>query len=178
MFPAKDGSEIEWLDEVDGQDQVVGRVERQDHWNAPQPGRFVRVVNAFVVNSAGQLWIPRRTLTKRVFAGCLDMSVGGHVDAGESYEQAFRRETQEELNWDLSGLDWREVAYFSPLETSLSCFMRVYVIHSDVAPPYNRDDFSGAEWLTPDELLARIDAGDPAKGDLRELVRLCAERLR
>ncbi|MFC6616480.1 NUDIX hydrolase [Deinococcus radiophilus] len=167
----------EWLDEVNDRDEVVGRIERQSHWGAPQSGRFVRVVNAFVVNRQGELWIPRRTLTKRAFPGCLDMSVGGHVDAGESYEAAFQREAREELNWDISGMDWQEVAYFSPLNTSLSAFMRVYVIRSDVAPPYNPADFSGAEWLTPAALLARIEAGVPAKGDLADLVRLCADRL-
>ncbi|WP_315941265.1 GNAT family N-acetyltransferase [Deinococcus sp. Marseille-Q6407] len=178
--PPADGEapEEEWLDEVDERARVVGRVERQDHWNAPRPGRYVRVINAFVVNRAGQLWIPRRTRSKRSFPGCLDMSVGGHVGAGESYEAAFRRETREELNWDTDRLAWEDLGLFSPMEAPLSAFMHVYVIRSEEAPPYNPADFSGAEWLTPDELLARIAAGDPAKGDLRELAELCRGRLR
>ncbi|PTA67914.1 NUDIX hydrolase [Deinococcus arcticus] len=160
----------EWLDLVNERDEVVGTVTRGDAWARRLP---VRVVNAFVVNGAGQLWIPRRTPSKRVFPRCLDMSVGGHVERGESYEAAFRRETQEELNLDLDTVPWREVAAFSPFDTPLSAFMRVYEIRSDVAPAFNPDDFSGAEWLTPAEVLARIAAGDPAKGDLAELIRRC-----
>ncbi|ACO45564.1 NUDIX domain-containing protein [Deinococcus deserti] len=161
---------VEWLDRVNKRDEVIGRVTRDEAWARSLP---VRVINAFLVNSHGQLWIPRRTMHKRMFPGCLDMSVGGHVDSGEDYVEAFRRETQEELHIDLDMISWRERAAFSPFETALSAFMRVYEIHTDQAPDYNRDDFSEAWWLTPCELLRRIEAGDPAKGDLAELVRLC-----
>ncbi|MBZ9750401.1 NUDIX domain-containing protein [Deinococcus sp. HMF7604] len=161
---------VEWLDLVNERDEVVGTVTREDAWARRLP---VRVVNAFLINARGQLWIPRRTQTKRTFPGCLDMSVGGHVERGESYEAAFLRETQEELNLDLGAVPWREVAAFSPFETTLSTFMRVYEIQADLTPHFNPDDFSGAEWLTPGELLRRIEHGDPAKGDLAELVRRC-----
>ena len=161
---------VEWLDLVNERDEVTGRVTREDAWARRLP---VRVVNAFLVNARGQLWIPRRTQTKRTFPGCLDMSVGGHVESGESYEQAFRRETREELNLNVDDLPWREIAAFSPFQTSLSTFMRVYELRADEAPAFNTADFSGAEWLTPAELLERVARGDPAKGDLAELVRRC-----
>ncbi|GGK12386.1 nudix hydrolase [Deinococcus malanensis] len=161
---------VEWLDRVNEHDEVIGRVTRDEAW---EKGWVVRGINAFLVNSCGQLWIPRRTLHKRMFPGCLDMSVGGHVDSGEDYLTAFRRESREELNLDLDTVPWREIAAFSPFETPLSGFMRVYEIRTDRAPDFNPDDFSEAWWLTPRELLGRIEAGDPAKGDLAELVRLC-----
>ena len=158
----------EWLDLVDEHDRVVGRVERAKAWPSRLP---VRVVNAFLVNSRGGLWIPRRTLTKRQFPECLDLSMGGHVGAGETYEAAFRREVREELNLDMDTLPWREIAALSPFETALSTFMRVYEIRSDDAPAFNPDDFSGAEWLTPRQLLTRVAGGEVSKGDLAELVR-------
>ncbi|BDP42544.1 nudix hydrolase [Deinococcus aetherius] len=160
----------EWLDLVNERDEVVGRVTRGEAWARRLP---VRVVNAFVVDSRGELWIPRRTLHKRTFPGCLDMSVGGHVESGEGYEAAFRRETREELNLDVDTVPWREIAAFSPHRTNFSSFMHVYEIRADTAPTYNPDDFSEAEWLTPGHLLRRIEGGDRAKGDLAELVRRC-----
>jgi isopentenyldiphosphate isomerase len=159
-----------WLDLVNERDEVVGRVTRSEAWAQALP---VRVVNAFLINGQGELWIPRRTAHKRQFPGCLDMSVGGHVESGEEYEAAFVRETREELNLDLRTVPWRELAAFSPFQTTLSAFMRVYEIRSDTAPDFNTDDFRGAEWLMPAALLARIQAGDPAKGDLPGLLRRC-----
>lgn len=160
----------ELLDLVNEQDEVVGRITRAEAWQKRLP---VRVINAFLVNSRGELWIPRRTLSKKMFPGCLDMSVGGHVESGEDYLTCFKRETQEELNLKVDALEWCEIAYFSPFETTLSAFMRVYELRSDVAPDYNPEDFSGGEWLTPAQLLTRIAGGDPAKGDLAELVQRC-----
>ncbi|WP_291432623.1 hypothetical protein [Deinococcus sp.] len=51
--------------------------------------------------------------------------------------------------------------------------MHVYELRRDDPPTFNPDDFSSAEWLTPAELIRRIEQGDPAKGDLKRLVQLC-----
>lgn len=155
---------------MNGQDEVVGRVTREEAWHKRLP---VRVINAFLVNSRGELWIPRRTAHKRMFPGCLDMSVGGHVASGEDYLACFKRETREELNLNVDDVPWREIAYFSPFDAPLSAFMRVYEIRTDETPNYNPDDFSEAFWLTPQQALERIRHGDPAKGDLAELIRRC-----
>lgn len=68
---------------------------------------------------------------------------------------------------------WREIAAFSPFNTTLSAFMRVYEIQTDKTPDFNRDDFSEAFWLSPPQVLERIQSGDPAKGDLADLIRQC-----
>lgn len=160
----------ELLDLVNERDEVIGTVRRSEAWAKRLP---VRVVNAFVRNSRGELWFPRRAADKRHFPSCLDMSVGGHVESGEGYLACFRRETQEELRWDIDTLSWREIAAFSPFETALSCFMRVYEIRSETAPNYNPADFSEAFWLTPAQFLQRAKAGEAVKGDLVELVQRC-----
>lgn len=163
-------TDTEWLDKVNEQDEVVGRISRADPalcW------REVRVVNAFLRNAAGQLWIPRRSPSKSLYPSALDVSVGGAVQSGESYLQAFRREAAEELNLDIDQLDWQLIATFSPYQTGLSSFIHAYEIRSDLAPRFNPADFTGGEWLAPAKLLQRIEQGDPAKGDLPELVRRC-----
>ena len=160
----------ERLDVVNERDEVVGQISRADpalRW------RDVRVVNAFLRNQHGELWIPRRNPSKILYPNALDVSVGGAVQSGETYEQAFRRETREEVGLNLNEVEWRELAAFSPHQTGLSSFMRVYEIRSDVTPAYNPDDFTGGEWLTPGQVLARIAEGEAVKGDLAELVRRC-----
>jgi isopentenyldiphosphate isomerase len=166
----------EWLDLVDADDHVIGRMLRSEV-GAKGLHNF-RVVNAFVVNRHGELWIPRRTAHKRIFPNALDMSMGGHVESGETYDEAFARETLEELNIDVARADVRMIGKLSPLTHPLNAFMQLYVIRSDAAPDYNPNDFSEAFWLTPEKLLAWIERGEPCKGDLPELVRQFQSRFR
>lgn len=166
----------EWLDLVDADDEVIGRMLRSEV-GARRLHNF-RVVNAFIVNRHGELWIPRRTAHKRIFPNALDMSMGGHVESGETYDEAFARETLEELNIDVASADVRMIGKFTPLTHRLNAFMQLYVIRSDVAPNYNPNDFSEAFWLSPEKLLAWIEGGEPCKGDLPEFTRVVQSYLR
>ncbi len=160
----------EFLDLVDEKDRVIGR-ERRSVVYAQGLSNF-RVVNAFIKNSKGKLWIPRRTATKKIFPLCLDVSVGGHVESGESYEQAFKRETEEEINLNLDNLPYRLLGHLTPPVQGVSAFMNVYEIQSGVAPDYNKDDFVEDFWLKPEQLLKRIKAGEKSKPDLSKLVKI------
>lgn len=160
--PNHDSDEL--LDLVDEQDRVIGIWSRSEIYR--EGLKNFRVVNAFLINDAGQLWIPRRSAKKRIFPLCLDMSVGGHVISGETYEEAFRRELLEELRIDLDEVGWKDLGQLTPHEHGVSAFMHVYEIHSNHSPDYNRDDFVEFFWMTPQEVLKRIEDGDGAKDDL------------
>ena len=164
--PAND----EYLDLVDEHDVVIGKKLRSEVY-AEHLSNF-RVINAFVVNSKGELWIPRRGPNKRIYPLCLDMSVGGHVESGEDYEQAFRRETEEELNIAIDQVLWHKLGHLTPHQDAVSAFMDVYEIKSDKVPDFNRDDFVDFSWLTPDNLIALLEAGEKSKSDLMKLVRI------
>ncbi|MGM0629357.1 MAG: NUDIX hydrolase [Patescibacteria group bacterium] len=159
----------EYLDLVDSQDCIIGRKLRSEVY-AEQLSNF-RVINAFVLNSKGEIWIPRRTADKRLFPLCLDMSVGGHVESGESYEEAFKRETSEELNIDVERTSYRLLGKLSPESDGVSAYMQVYEIALDEAPEYNRADFVEYFWLAPSKALRLISEGEKAKGDLLTLIR-------
>lgn len=160
----------EYLDIVNERDEVVGRKLRSEVY---AEGRSdFRVVNVFLRNAEGRLWIPRRTATKRIFPLCLDMSMGGHVESGETYDEAFRRELSEELDMDAEAVAWSVLGNLNPAEHGVSAFMRVYLIETDDAPRYNPADFTEYFWLTPDEVCGRIESGDGAKSDLSKLVKI------
>ncbi|MBI4147188.1 NUDIX hydrolase [Candidatus Woesearchaeota archaeon] len=160
----------EFLDLVDQRDRVIGR-ERRSLVYAQGLSNF-RVINAFIRNSKGELWIPRRTAAKKMFPLCLDMSVGGHVESGETYEQAFKRETKEETNLDAERLPYIFLGKLTPHEHDVSAYQKVYEIRYDSVPDYNKNDFVEDFWIRPGELLERIEAGEKAKGDLPKLVRI------
>lgn len=162
--------EDEILDLVDAYDRVIGTKSRiQAH--ADGHVNF-RAVNGFVVNDKGQLWIPRRTPDKLSFPSALDMSVGGHVSSGETYDQAIIREAMEELNLDLSETPYHVVGYFKAGEHGLGCFQKIYEININVAPVYNQEDFTEASWDYPRQILKRIEQGEAAKDDLAILIKL------
>jgi len=160
----------EYLDLVDENDNIVGKEKRSIIYQNKQSN--FRVINAFIVNSRDEIWIPRRTVTKRVFPLCLDMSVGGHVESGETYEEALHRETLEELNIDLKITLYKFLGSLTPTKDDVSAFQRVYEIRMDKVPNYNRDDFVEYFWLTPKQLFERIRSGDKTKNDLPKLVKI------
>jgi 8-oxo-dGTP pyrophosphatase MutT (NUDIX family) len=62
------------------------------------------VVGALIANSAGKVFVMKRSPQRRLFPGCWDI-VGGHVDPGETLVEALRREVREETGWVLRGLE-------------------------------------------------------------------------
>lgn len=158
----------ELLDIVDHNDHIIGQKYRSEVY-AQNLSNF-RVINAFLINDNKEIWIPRRSFHKKLFPLCLDASVGGHVAAGETYDQAFARELQEELNLDLSQTSHRLLAKLTPHQHDISAFMHFYLIFTNQTPAYNTDDFVSAAWYPVAELQKLVAAGEPMKGDLPALI--------
>lgn len=154
----------EILDLVDENDQVIGKKSRADIYNEGLTN--FRVVNVFIKNSKGELWIPRRTAHKKLFPLYLDMSAAGHVESGETYEEAAKKEVAEEINVDFDAVPTKYLGKCSPKEHGVSSYGAVYEITLDEAPDYNPDDFVEYYWLTPEALLKKIEEGEKAKSDI------------
>ncbi len=158
----------EWLDLVDEKDVVIGKKKRADVY-AEDLNNF-RVVNVFVINDRGELWLPRRAPTKALFPLCLDVGAAGHVESGETYEQTFKRETAEELNVDVDTVPHRLLGHLTPKD-GVSAFMAVYEIQVTDAPDFNKNDFTEYFWMTPKDFFERYKKGEKVKGDLPQLMR-------
>jgi isopentenyldiphosphate isomerase len=80
---------------VDEEGNVIGSASRGECHG----GSFLLhpVVPLHVFNSAGAVFLQKRPLWKDIQPGKWDTAVGGHVDYGESPEEALRREVREEL---------------------------------------------------------------------------------
>lgn len=88
-------SKIEIFPLVDNEGKVIGKATRTECHS----GSFLLhpVVHLHVINSKGELYLQKRAENKDIQPGKWDTSVGGHVDYGETIEQALRREVREEL---------------------------------------------------------------------------------
>ena len=158
----------ELLDIVDEHDVVIGQKFRSELY--AQKKFYFRVINGFLINDQQQIWIPRRTKYKKLFPLCLDASVGGHVEAGESYQHAFERELKEELNFNATACKYEMIAKLTPHEHHVSAFMNLYIIYSNITPHYNQNDFESTSWMSIQELQEKIQHGIPTKGDLPLLI--------
>ena len=154
---------------VDENDHVIGTIERDEAYKLGISS--FRVIDAFIRNSEGKLFIPRRQTHKRLFPNALDTSVGGHVTSGDTYDETFAREALEELNLDINTVSWKKSGAMTPNTDSTAMFITVYEIESDETPEYNPDDFSEYYWLTPEEILEKIAQGDTAKENLPKILK-------
>ena len=87
-------SEEELIDVIDENNQVIGTVIRKE---MRTKNLLHRGVIIFVLNSEGKIFVHKRTATKDIHPSKYDMTCGGGVIAGENYETAAKRETQEEV---------------------------------------------------------------------------------
>ncbi len=159
----------EMLDLVNDEDTIIGSMERNEVY-AKGLNNF-RVINCFIKNSEGKLFIPRRQKHKRLFPLGLDVSVGGHVTSGETYDEAFKKEASEELNININDYPYKVLGLMTPHGDNVSAFMKVYEIESDETPSYNTDDFIEHYWLTPEESLLKIKNGCLSKDDLPKIIK-------
>jgi len=86
----------EWVPLVDEEGKIIGKATRKEVHNGP--GKLHPVIHLHLFNSKGEIYLQKRSMLKDTQPGKWDTSVGGHVDLGETIEQALLRETAEELN--------------------------------------------------------------------------------
>lgn len=87
----------EIFDLVDAAGKVIGQAPRRlCHGD---PALRHQAVHVLVFDRNGSLFLQKRSRHKDTAPGLWDTSVGGHLQPGESYEQAARRETLEELGF-------------------------------------------------------------------------------
>lgn len=162
--------EEELLDLVDANDQVIGKILRKDTADSKHEG-YLRAAELLIVNDKGQLWIPRRQMHKRLAPGGLDYSAAGHVASGDDYAETLKREVQEELNLELDESKLEFLHKFSPRPDLPPYFRTVYLYRSNEVPNFNHDDFSEYYWMTSQELLDKLESGEPAKQSLKETIK-------
>jgi isopentenyldiphosphate isomerase len=142
----------EWVDIVDEQDRVVGQALRGEATARRLTHRcaFIRVLDEH-----GRLFVHRRAPTKLVFPSYYDMFVGGVVAAGESYDEAARREAAEELGVaDLPAPTYLfKFLYESPRHAWWSA---VYELRYGGPVHPQAEEIVWHAFLTEDELEARL----------------------
>jgi 8-oxo-dGTP pyrophosphatase MutT (NUDIX family) len=143
---------VEYVDLVDANDNVVGRVTRGEMRAGILRHRAVFVA---VTSPDGKLLIHRRSDIKDLWPGWWDIAVGGVVAAGETYGSAVRRELAEEVGIDNGDPVFLGSGAYDDADVSLigHCY---HLVHSG---PIEARDGEVAEFLWVDlpELRGRLD---------------------
>jgi len=112
---ASDAELIAWVDELD---QPLGALPRAE---LRERGLIGRGTYILLFNSAGQLCVHRRTLSKAIYPGYWDVAAGGMVMGEESYAGSAARELEEELGVSGVELRFHEKFFFDQPGNRLWC---------------------------------------------------------
>ncbi len=141
------------VDIVDDDDQVVATVTRAEM----RAGRLQhRAVSIAVLSSDGRLLVHRRADTKDVWPGMWDMAAGGVVGAGETYEQAARRELAEELGVWADELQSLGAGRF--VDDAVALLGRGYRCVHDGPFTFTDGEIAEVRWVGRDEFDALLDS--------------------
>ena len=126
-------------------------------------GLWHRAVYAFVINDKGNILLQKRSANKKLWPNMWDVTVGGHVDAGEFGRQALIREVKEELGIEIKDDDIKYLIGSTSTNEQgdiinkhyNECYLITKNINvSDIK--IQKEEVSEVKYFSKDELLKRI----------------------
>jgi isopentenyl-diphosphate delta-isomerase type 1 len=154
------------FDVVNEHDKIIGREPRSI---VHAQGLRHRATHVLVFNTADQIFLQLRSMTKDNNPGVWDSSCSGHVDAGESYVVAAERELMEEI-----GLLVEEP--LEPLFKLDACddtgmeFCWVYRTQSEGPFNLNPEEIDEGRWCSKEELTQQLETNPDAYSPTLQLI--------
>lgn len=154
---------------VDANDNPIGPASKEE---AISGSNFHRISRIMLENPGGKILLQKRTMNV-VFPGLWDHSAAGHVDEGEDYLTAAKREMLEEIGVKT---DLEEVAYYKHEEKVdgyvLRRFNKLYKGTINFTPTdLGLDEVSEVRWFSLDEIKDLIkDHPDEVTGGLKYII--------
>lgn len=146
---------IEYFDIVDDEDRVIGTALRfRCHGD---PALVHRVAHVIVVNGRDELLLQKRSPEKDIQPDKWDTSVGGHLNIGEEYDAAARREMNEELGIEEASLDF---LYAYPLRNAIeSENVRTYLCRYDGEISFDPAEITEVRFWSMEEIRRDLGTG-------------------
>ena len=136
------------FDIVNEHDEVIGqRPRREVHALA----LLHRAAHILVFNHAGEIFLQKRSMTKDNHPGVWDASCSGHVDAGEDYLTAARRELGEEIG--LHNPEQLEPLFkLTPCEDTGQEFIQIFRTQAEGPFTLHPEEIDDGKWIAPTAL--------------------------
>ncbi|MFC2143345.1 NUDIX domain-containing protein [Candidatus Aenigmatarchaeota archaeon] len=141
----------EYFDVVDEDDNVIGRATRKEcHSNNKLIHRGVHI---FVFNSKGEILLEKRSMKKDLYPGVWG-DVAGHVDSGETYEEAAKRELKEEIGVEAELKRVCDFKKYTEIERENN---RIFECKSDGPFKMQKDEVDSIQFFSIDKIKKMID---------------------
>lgn len=145
---------MEYLDIVNLKDEVVSQATREEIY---QQKLAHRIVHLFIFDEDDRLALQLRSAKVKFCPNCWSTIVGGHVQSGETYEEAILRESEEEI-----GIK-PEIEFFSYDSYSkdgLNKFLKVYKTNFKGELKPNPEDIQKVSYFSLKELQEMVKKGE------------------
>lgn len=141
---------------VDEQDNPIGEATKDELW---KKGLWHRIVRVVAEDEEGRVLLQKRAPHKQPYPNRWDNSAAGHVDVGESYEQAAHRELAEELG--VTGATLEPLGGYQSQRVQewrkLNRFSKIYRVRIDPAHVHvDEPDIAEVRWFTVQEIKQLI----------------------
>ena len=146
---ASDAELIAWVDQ---HDELLGALPRAQ---LRERGLIGRGTYILLFNSAGELCVHRRTLSKAIYPGFWDVAAGGMVQAQESYADSAGRELEEELGVTGVELVAHERFFFDQPDNRIWC--AVFSAVWDGPLTLQPEEVLEAHFLSTEQVLREAD---------------------
>lgn len=140
---------------IDEEGNVVGRVSRQYCHNGKSMALHP-VVHLHVLDAEGRIYLQKRSMKKDIAPGRWDTSVGGHVDYGESLEQAVVREAREELGLHIDASQCRFLFQYIWQSSRERELVTAFCVTYEGVPEPDHDEVDEGCFFTIEELQSRL----------------------
>ena len=155
---------------ADLQNRVTGSAPR---WRMRRDRLIHRATYVMVFNSRNEILVQKRTITKDIYPGLLEMASGGVVRAGESYETSAMRELEEETGIRSVCLNFHFDFYFE--DRTNRVWGRTFSCTWDGSMKFQKEEVEWGKFFKPGELEAEISRGNFTP-DCTYLYKICKER--
>lgn len=152
---------MEQFDVLNELGEFTGKIATREECH--KNGLWHRAVYGFIIDKDRNILLQKRSKNKKLWPDMWDVTVGGHVIAGEFGRQALIRETKEELGIDISDDELKYLVGSTSINNQNGIinkhYNECYLITKDVdisAIKLKEDEVSEVKYFSKDELIKRI----------------------